>query len=90
MLTVQYLNNSNQEGIYRLVDWRTGAVLWSEQLSSGSFLTRPDSGDILVEPTTSWGPVAGSQGTRQPYTTPIIVRSDGTTLQLPELRPLMF
>jgi hypothetical protein len=88
VLTVQYLNNSNQEGIYRLVDWRTGAVLWSDQLAPGSFLTRPNSGDVLVEPNSSWGPVPGLQGTRQPYTTPIIVRADGTTLQLPQVRPL--
>jgi hypothetical protein len=88
VLTVQYLNNSNQEGIYRLVDWRTGAVLWSEQLVPGIVLTRPDSGDVLVEPTTSRGPVPGLKGTVQPYTTPIIVRADGTTLQLPEVRPL--
>jgi hypothetical protein len=88
VLTVQDLNNSSQEGIYRLVDWRTGAVLWSDQLVTGSFLTRPDSGDVVVEPNSSWGPVPGLQGTRQPYTTPIIVRADGTTLQLPEVRPL--
>jgi hypothetical protein len=88
VLTVEYLNNSDQEGIYRLVDWRTGAVLWSDQLAPGSFLTRPNSGDVLVEPNSSWGPVSGLQGTRQPYTTPIIVRPDGTTLQLPEVRPL--
>ena len=88
VLTVQYLDNRNQEGIYRLVDWRDGAVLWSAQLPTASFLTRPGSGDVLLEPTTSWGPVPGLQGTRQPYSVPIIVRADGTTLQLPEVRPL--
>ena len=88
VLTVQEFNSTNQGGIYRLVDWRTGAVLWSDHLAPGSFLTRPNSGDVVVEPTSSWGPVPGSQGTRQPYTTPIIVRADGTTLQLPEVRPL--
>jgi hypothetical protein len=88
VLTVQEFNSTNQGGIYRLVDWRTGAVLWSDQLALGSFLTRPNTGDVVVEPYSSWGPVPGSQGTRQPYTTPIIVRADGTTLQLPEVRPL--
>jgi hypothetical protein len=88
VLTVQYLNNSNQEGIYRLVDWRTGAVLWSDQLATGSVLTRPDSGDVVVEPTTHGGSASGSPGTLQPYATPIIVRADGTTLELPEVSPL--
>jgi hypothetical protein len=88
VLTVQAFNSSTQGGIYRLVDWRTGAVLWSDHLALGSFLTRPDSGDVVVEPTTYGGSVPGSPGTLQPYTTPIIVRADGTTLQLPEVRPL--
>jgi hypothetical protein len=88
VLTVQEFNSTNQGGIYRLVDWSTGAVLWSDHLALGSFLTRPDSGDVVVEPTTFRGSVPGSPGTLQPYTTPIIVRADGTTLQLPEARPL--
>ena len=88
VLTVQEFNSTNQGGIYRLVDWRTGAVLWSDHLAPGGFLTQPNTGDVVVEPYSSWGPVPGSQGTRQPYTTPIIVRPDGTTLQLPEVRPL--
>ena len=65
-----------------------GAVRWSDHLALGSFLTRPDSGDVVVEPTTYRGSVPGSPGTLQPYTTPIIVRAAGTTLQLPEVRPL--
>jgi len=70
VLTVQDLNNSSQEGIYRLVNWSTGAVLWSDHLALGSsYLTRPGSGDVLVEPTSSRGPVSGSLGTLQPYTT---------------------
>ena len=88
VLTVQEFNSTNQGGIYRLVDWSTGAVLWSDHLALGSFLTRPDSGDVVVEPTTFRGSVPGSPGTLEPYTTPIIVRADGTTLQLPEARPL--
>lgn len=88
VLTVQYLGNSNQEGIYRLVDWRDGAVLWSAKLPHAGVLTRPGSGDVLLEPTTSWGPVPGTQGARQPFSIPIIVRADGATLQLPEVRPL--
>ena len=89
VLTVQGFNSSTQGGIYRLVNWSTGAVLWSDHLALGSsYLTRPGSGDVLVEPTSSRGPVSGSLGTLQPYTTPIIVRADGTTLQLPEVRPL--
>jgi len=44
---VQAFNSSTQGGIYRLVDWRTGAVLWSDHLALGSFLTRPDSGDVV-------------------------------------------
>ena len=87
VLTVQAFNSTNQGGIYRLVNWSTGAVLWSDHLALGSsYLTRPVSGDVVVEPNSSLGPVPGLQGTLQPYSTPIIVRSDGTTLQLPEVR----
>ncbi|HEV2033248.1 MAG TPA: hypothetical protein VGU71_03465 [Candidatus Dormibacteraeota bacterium] len=58
VLTVQYLNGSNQAGMYRVVDLATSRVVWSAVMSPGTHLTRPGGGDFLIaswtyEPSTS-------------------------------------
>lgn len=88
VLTVTYVGNSNDRGVYRLVDWRTGRVVWSAELPASSWTRRPGTGDILVEPW-DYRAVPGANGTRQPFTRPFVVHADGSTTTLPtEVRPL--
>jgi hypothetical protein len=48
ILTVEYLNGSNQLGRYGLLDLSTGTSLWSAVLSPGTVLTRPGTGDFIL------------------------------------------
>lgn len=48
VITVQYLGGGNSTGIYRLIDWRSGAVLWTATGGPGTVRTLPSSGDFMV------------------------------------------
>lgn len=47
VLTVTF-KNSNMSGVYRLVDWQSGAVVWTMTVEPGTVLTQPRSGSVLV------------------------------------------
>jgi hypothetical protein len=74
------------DGVYQLVDWRTMRVIWSATLTASKVVTRPDSGDVLLQPYT-YRDVPGAGGTRQAFVNPIIVHADRTMVTLPEARP---
>jgi hypothetical protein len=48
VITVQYLNGSNEFGVYRVIELATSRVVWFGVLSPGRVLTRPDSADFIV------------------------------------------
>jgi hypothetical protein len=87
-LTVSYLGNSSERGIYSLVDWRTGETLWSQELPTSEAVARPHSGDFMIEPFERRPPADEIQPLNA-YTRPFIVHENGTTTRLPdEVRPL--
>lgn len=49
VLSVTWIGNGNTAGVYRLVDWRTGGVLWTAPGRLAGLLARPGSGDLLLE-----------------------------------------
>lgn len=66
---------------YSLVNWRTGQVVWTAALNATVVLTRPGTGDVLLE---EWNyrPVPGANR-NQPYFVPVVVHADGTTVRFP-------
>jgi hypothetical protein len=91
VLTVGYVGSSTPGdtsplGLYSLVDWRSGQVMWSGQEPISRAVGRPGTGDMLLEPWT-YRPVPGANRS-QSFTVPLIVHADGSTHHFPtELRP---
>jgi hypothetical protein len=69
------------QDLYEVVNWRTGAVVWSAPLIATDAVTRPGTGDFLLE-TWNYRPVPGTN-TNQPYFVPLVVHADGTTARFP-------
>ncbi len=64
VLTVKYLNGSNEFGEYRVIELATGRVVWSALLSPGTHLTRPGSSDFIVGSTIWEGSTPGKARNR--------------------------
>ncbi|HEY7928207.1 MAG TPA: hypothetical protein VIG86_12430 [Candidatus Dormibacteraeota bacterium] len=87
VVTQGYVDSTDTRFVYRLVDWRTGRIVWSATLASSTVITRPGSNDVLLEPW-EYRTIAGRQS-REAFTTPIVVHADGrSTKSSTEVRPL--
>jgi hypothetical protein len=81
VLTVQYLNGSNQAGRYRVVDLATSRIVWSATLSPGTYLTRPGTGDFLIASRT-YEPSATRPNGTDAFEDVWLVPADGSALML--------
>jgi hypothetical protein len=79
-LVVVSPNNSDQAGRWSVIDWRTGRVLSSRLAAWGTVMTRPHSSDFLLGDAHK----IVRPGVRYDYPLedPIILRGDGTVLQV--------
>ena len=79
-MIVAWQDNSNEVGIFSLVDWRTGAVLWTHRCGQGTITARPGTGDFLFgEPhRVDGGGNRAATITEEAW----IVRRDGSTVHL--------
>ncbi len=83
VLTVRYLNNSNEFGEYRVVELATGRVVWSAVLSPGTVLARPNSPEFIVAGSVWEDPPAGSN-TRRRFENVWLVPASGPARMLLE------
>lgn len=78
VITIQYLGGSSSTGTYRLIDWRSGAVLWTATGGPGTVRTLPGSGDFMVG-LRHYVPSPDRENGLDPREEVIVVHKDGSS-----------
>jgi hypothetical protein len=78
IMTVQYQGGGTSVGLYRLIDWRSGSVLWSGPGGPGTVRALPNSGDFMMG-FRHYVPNPDRVNSLDPREDVIVVHQDGST-----------